>query len=133
MVKLDNEQTKKILFFQQTTGAAARDCIEEEDCIVFVIAEGDMAKAIGKNGKNVGLLEKLTRRKVLMIEYSEDINRFMENIFFPTKIEVNVDGKMIKIGTDDKNRKYVIGKGGQKIKLARLLVNRHFGPKEIKV
>ena len=133
MVKLDNEQTKKVLFFQQTTGAAARDCIEEEDYIVFVIAEGDMAKAIGKNGKNVSLLERLSKKKVLLIEYSEDINRFMENIFFPTKIEVKVDDKRITITTDGKNRKYVIGKGGQKIKLARLLIKRHFGPKEIKV
>jgi len=133
MVTLNNEETKKILFFQQITGAAARDCVEDNENIVFVIAEGEMGKAIGKGGSNIRNLQKMLKKNILFVEHSNDLNRFVENIFFPTKIEVNSSDDKIMIKVDSENRKYVIGKGGQKIKIARVLVGRHFGEKEIRI
>jgi N utilization substance protein A len=133
MVILNNEETKKILFFQQVTGAAVRDCMEDVENIVFVVAEGEMGQAIGKNGKNIKDLQRMLKKGVFFVEYSSDLSRFVENIFFPTKIGVNLTDDKIMIKVDPENRKYVIGKGGQKIKMARALVGRHFGEKEIKI
>ncbi len=133
MVTLNNEQTKQILFFQQVTHASARDCVEDDEHIVFVVAEGDMGKAIGKNGNGIKDLQRMLKKNVLFVEYSNILDRFVENIFFPTKINVNSTDDKVMIKVDADNRKYVIGKGGHKIKLARTLISRHFGEKEIKI
>ena len=134
MLKLNNEESKRILFLQQAIGASARDVIETEDQFVFIISNGEMGRALGKNGRNVETIERLMKREVLFIEYSEDVKRFTENIFFPTKInDTEIKDKMVIIGIDSKNKKFIIGKGGKKIKLAKRLLDRHFGIKDIKI
>jgi N utilization substance protein A len=133
VVRLNNEETKKILFFQQITGAAARDCVEDNEIMVFVVAEGDIGRAIGKGGRNIGALERAMRKKVVLIEYSSDPIKFTENIFFPTSLKVSIDDKKVTIAVDNEERKHVIGKEVKKIKLARMLLERHFGINEIKV
>ena len=133
MVKIGDNETKKLLFFQQVTGAAARDCIDEEDMITFVASKGEIGKAIGKEGKNINILEKLLKKKINIIEYSEDATQFVGNIFFPTKVNVSKVGDKILLKVNDSDRKYIIGKGGKKIKLARELLKRHFGIDNLKL
>jgi N utilization substance protein A len=133
MVKMNDEETKKMLFFQQATGAATRDCIDDEERLIFVVAEGEVGAAVGKGGRNIDMLEKLLKRKILVVEYNDDVEKFTENIFFPTKITVSKSGNKVIINVDQKNRKYIVGKGGYKIRLARKLLKRHFDIDEIKI
>ena len=133
VLKLNNEESKKVLFFQQITGAAVRDFVENEEQIAVVVANGDIGKAVGKNGRNIESIERATRKRVWFIEYSDDLQRFVENIFFPTKLKAERKADEVIIGIESKNKKFIIGKGGSKIKLARQLLDRHFGIKNIKV
>jgi len=133
VLKLNNEESKKVLFFQQITGAAVRDFVENEEQIAVVVANGDIGKAVGKNGRNIESIERATRKRVWFIEYSDDLQRFVENIFFPTKLKAERKADEVIVGIESKNKKFIIGKGGSKIKLARQLLDRHFGIKNIKV
>lgn len=133
VLKLNNEESKKVLFFQQITGAAVRDFVENEEQIAVVVANGDIGKAVGKNGRNIESIERATRKRVWFIEYSDDLQRFVENIFFPTKLKAERKDDEVIVGIESKNKKFIIGKGGSKIKLARQLLDRHFGIKNIKV
>ena len=133
VLKLNNEESKKVLFFQQITGAAVRDFVENEEQIAIIVANGDIGKAVGKNGRNIESVERATRKRVWFIEYSDDLQRFVENIFFPTKLKAERKDDEVIIGIESKNKKFIIGKGGSKIKLARQLLDRHFGIKNIKV
>lgn len=133
VLKLNNEESKKVLFFQQITGAAVRDFVENEEQIAIVVANGDIGKAVGKNGRNIGSIERTTRKRVWFIEYSDDLQRFVENIFFPTKLKAERKDDEVIVGIESKNKKFIIGKGGSKIKLARQLLDRHFGIKNIRV
>ena len=133
MVKLGDEETRKLLFFQQVTSAMAKDCIDEDDRIVFVVANGELGAAVGKRGANVVTLEKLLKKKITVIEHSDDAVKFAANIFFPAKMNAVLTGDKLTVKVDENDRKYVIGKGGSKIKLARLLLKRHFNINDIKV
>ena len=133
MIKLSDEEAKKLLFFQQATGAAARDSVEVDGQVIFVVAKGEIGKAIGKQGKNIEILEKLLKKKIIVVEHSDDIKKFAENIFFPIKIDIENHDRGITIKVDKKEKKYVIGKGGRKIKIARVLLKRHFDIDNIRV
>lgn len=133
MVKLGNEETRKLLFFQQVTGASARDFIDDGERFVFIVAKGELGAAVGRKGANIAMLEKLLKRKITVIEHSDDAVKFAGNIFFPAKMNAIVAGDKLTVKVDENDRKYVIGKGGSKIKLARTLLKRHFNINEIKV
>ncbi|MEM2974390.1 MAG: NusA-like transcription termination signal-binding factor [Candidatus Micrarchaeia archaeon] len=133
MLKLSNEESKKVLFLQQLTGVAVRDFVENEEQIAIVVANGDIGKAIGRNGKNITSVENRLKKKVWFVEHSEELNRFVENIFFPIKTTAERKDDEIIISIESKNKKFIIGKGGSKIKLARQLLDRHFGIRNIRI
>ena len=101
--------------------------------IQIVVSEGEMGRAIGKGGKNINALERLLRKKILIVEYSEEPIKFIKNIFFPIDVQIEKKNEGFAVTPAPADRKYVIGKGGEKIKLARALLERHFGVKDIKV
>jgi len=133
VLKLNNEEVKKVIYLQQIMRVAARDFVENEEQIIIVIPKGDIGNAIGRDGRNINSLERMLKKRVLFVEYSDDVKRFVENIFFPTKLEANREEDEILINIDSKNKKFIIGKGGNKIKLARQLLDRNFGIKNIRI
>ena len=54
-IKLTMDQMRKISLFQNITKVTPRDCIDDEkqDRLIFVVNEGKMGLAIGKNGSNI--------------------------------------------------------------------------------
>jgi len=132
MAKLNNEETKLMMFFQEATGAAVRDIVDDGENIAFVVADGEMGRAIGHGGRNIGLLQKSLKKNIVMVEWSEELERFVTNIFFPTKVNVTVEGDSIRVSASPEDRKYVIGRGGYKIKLARTLVERNFRKMDVR-
>jgi len=133
MLRLSNDETKKIMFLQQITGVAIRDFVENEEQIAIVISEGSISRAIGRDGRNINNLERILKKSISFIEYSEDMKRFVENLFFPTKVDMKAEDNKVVLNIDSKNKKFIIGKGGNKIRLARQLLDRHFGIENIKI
>lgn len=132
MSKLNNEETKLMMFFQEATGAAVRDVVDDGENVAFVVAEGDIGRAIGQGGRNISLLQKKLKKNIVVVEWSEELERFVSNVFFPTKVDVNVEDDLITVKAGPEDRKYVIGRGGYRIKLAKSLVERNFKKMDIR-
>ena len=49
---------KFMALFEKITRTPLKDCIINETQIIFIISNDNIAKAVGKNGSNVRLLEK---------------------------------------------------------------------------
>ena len=141
-VKLNNEKLRYIALFEKLTGATPRDCIEsgeEGNHLTFVIDESDMGRAIGQNGRNIKKVRKEMDKRVDVIEYSEDPEQFLRNIFSSVEvIDVDVtsneDGKtqaMVEVDQNEKGR--AVGKNGWNIKRARKLLNRHHGLSDVQL
>lgn len=133
MVKMNDEETKRMLFFQQVTGAATRDCIDDGERLVFVVAGGEVGTAVGRRGANIAMLEKLLKKRVMVVEHADTVEKFAENIFFPTRVKAAMLGEKLMVNVDSNDRKYAVGKVGYRIKLARTLLKRHFNINEIKI
>jgi N utilization substance protein A len=123
-----------IALFESMTGATVRDCIVDEDFdrLIFIIKEGDVGMAIGKNGKNILTLERMTGKKHEIIEFSEDPSQFIKNALKPAKLkEIRIserpDGKTIAVVSVDPHDKGIaIGKNGKNAERVRFLAKRYF-------
>jgi len=120
--------------FESITGATVRDCIIDDDFnrILFIIKEGDVGIAIGKRGKNVFLLEKMTGKKHEVIEFSEDPAQFIKNALKPARLkEIRIterpDGKIIAVvSVEPRDKGIAIGKNGKNAEKIRFLAKRYF-------
>lgn len=133
MTKLNNEEIKLIMFFQDVTKAAIRDLYDDGKTIAVVVAEGDVGKIIGPGGKIINNLKRKLKKDIIVIEWSEELERFISNIFAPIKVNVIIEGNSAKVISTPEERKYLIGRGGSKIKLANILVERNFRKFDIRV
>ena len=114
------------------TKSTAIDCVVDEkfDRILYIIKPGDMGLAIGKKGENIRKLEKVLGKKIEMVEYHDDLEGFVANIFKPVDIaRVMRDpnqGIIDVLVTKKGDIGIAIGKGGANVEKARVLVRRFF-------
>jgi len=134
-VRLTAKEMGLIALFETMTGAVVEDCVidDKNDRIIFVVKKGHMGLAIGKRGRKVKLLEKLMRKKLEVVEYSEDVREFLANALKPVRIQgirltERPDGRKIAVvSVDPKDKARAIGKNGRNAEKLRLLARRYFG------
>jgi len=131
MVKLTNDDLKCITLFEQLTGASVVDCIVEPGSAVFLVREGEMGRAIGKAGSAIDRVRKAFNRSISVVEYSDKMERFIANLFSSVpikdiKVREEEGTRSATIYIDQKDRGNAIGRNGEKIKLAKKLLMRHF-------
>jgi len=88
-IKISTDEIKYIGLFESMTGATVKDCIFEDNKnkIVYVVKEGDMGLAIGKNGANAQRVKETLNKPIDIIEYSDDPVKFIKNIIWPVKVK----------------------------------------------
>jgi N utilization substance protein A len=115
------------------TKATALDCVIDErfERIIYLIMKGDMGLAIGKKGENIRRMQNVLGKRIEMVEYSEDQNEFIANIFRPveiTRVEKASDPNTIIVFIQKKSDLgTAIGKKGANIEKARLLMRKFWG------
>jgi len=133
-IRFTGTEMRYIALFESITGANVRDCIIDEDVnrIIFVVKEGEIGVAIGRNGKNIHLLEKMTGKKHEIIEHSENPAQFIKNALRPARVmEIRIterpDGKSIAVvSVSPKDKGVAIGKNGKNAERIRFLAKRYF-------
>ncbi len=132
-IKFDTKTLDLIRLFNSVTSVPAKDCISMDDdgIIVFIVASGDVGKAIGRKAMNVKFLREKTQKDIDIIGYAESPLEFLRNVFLPAKVDDIIfqdrDGQkvaIIRAGSDQKG--IVIGRNGRNINKAKLLMRRHF-------
>lgn len=134
-IKFDVNIMKLISLFESITGTDVKDCIEQGKKIIFIVNEAQISKAIGKRGLNIKKLEKLLNKKVKVIEFSNDLLQFVQNVVFPQKVkEISEEDGIVTINPpDSKTRGMLIGHNAQNLRNTEKIINRYFPIKEIKV
>lgn len=137
-VKLTTEGIRYIALFESLTGAIARDCYvdDENDRVIFVVKNGDMGLAIGKNGNNINRVKKSIGKHIEIVEYSDEVDEFVANALQPVfvkKVQVIVkeNRKLAYVEVMSKDRGIAIGKNGRNIQKAKVLAQRHYGLEDV--
>jgi len=88
-IKLTSEEMKYMALFESITGATTQDCIIDEklERIIFVAKQGDMGLAIGKGGKNINTLRRMTSRQIEVVEYADTPEALIKNSLAPARLK----------------------------------------------
>ena len=120
--------------FQGMTGATARDVVvdEKRDRVIFVIAQGQMGLAIGKEGASVKKIERTVRKPVEVVEWADDVEGLVRNTLGAkcvqeVRVSDRLDGtKGVVVVVDSTKKGAVLGIGGKNAEKLRLLAKRYF-------
>jgi N utilization substance protein A len=133
-IKLSSDELSLMSMFQEMTGATARDCVidDKRDRVIFVIAQGQMGLAIGKEGASVKKIERAVRRPVEVVEWADDVEGLVRNTLgtkFVQEVRISemLDGtKAVVVVVDSRKKGAVLGLGGKNAEKVRLLARRYF-------
>jgi N utilization substance protein A len=140
-IKLTSNEMRYIALFESITSASVKDCIidEEQGRVLYVVGQGQVGVAIGRGGRNIHTLERMTGKKQEIIEYSEDASQFIKNALKPAavkevRITEKVDGKSIAVVTvNPKDKGVAIGKNGRNAERLRFLAKRYFNIQNVSI
>jgi N utilization substance protein A len=137
-ITLSNETVQYINMASKYSGANIRDCVVEEDRVVFVVDKGQLGVAIGSKAKNLEKLRSLFKKSVKFVEFDEDKARFVQNLCKPyevTKVTVegSDDASVIRIQVNPQDKSKLIGKGGRNINMIRKMAQRHHPIKDVQI
>jgi len=130
-IKLSMEEMRLIALFENITGATANDCIIDSDRVIFIAKAGEMGLAIGKGGKNINALRKMTGKPIEVVEFADTIEGLVKSCLAPAKVkEVRIterpDRKIVVVEVEPKDKALAIGKNGRTIDKTRLLAKRYY-------
>jgi len=133
-IKFTSNEMRYIALFESITSASVKDCIldEEQGRVIFIVSEGQIGAAIGKGGRNIHTLERMTGKKLEIIEYSENPSQFIKNALKPAMVsEIRIterpDGKPIAVvAVNPRDKGVAIGKNGKNAERLRFLAKRYF-------
>jgi len=135
MKTYNTKHIQYIKAFETLTNAEVKDCFEYHKRIAFIVKNGDLYKAIGKNAKNIKRVQKKLNKKIKVVEYSDNTKTFIENVLKPLNVEaVEQDGETYTIiPEDERTKSIIIGRGGSHIELIRNIIKRHHEYNKLRV
>ena len=127
-MKLTLDSINNINLFENLTGARVKDCITEERKLIFLVEEGNIKQALGKENSNIFRLEKLLKKKIEIIGYSDDVLKFVRNLIYPNRAdEIKIDNNNVIIVINDPVMKgRAFGRGRENLKKINDLVKKYF-------
>lgn len=137
-ITFDTETIGFIRLFEERTGARVKDCLEAEDKLVFVVQPGEIHKAVGPGGALVDRLKGMLKKEIMVVEYSDDPEAFVRNVFFaysPQSVAFAPKGKgrHASVTVDPAWKARAIGKAGKNLKIARAILMRHTDVQSVNV
>ncbi len=132
---LDSNSLELMKVFEQRTGAKVADVVEDDRGIVFIVEEGQIGKAIGKQGSTLAKLrEAFAPRNVEVIEDASDVRSMIDKTLRGAVIRnVEQNDNQVVISVDSTTRGIAIGKGGSNIKKLKVALKRKFGIEDAKI
>lgn len=116
-----------LTLFENVTNVPVRDCFVFNGTVYFIVEQGKIGLAIGKGGNRVKNIERMTGKKVKVYEHSPNPEEFIKNLI-PQSKEVEMmseNGRIVvQIRVDKRDRGFVIGRGGENIKVYKQILKR---------
>ncbi len=134
-ITFDTDMLKFMGLFENLTHAKLKDCFFDRGKLVFLIDQGEMGKALGRNKSNIVKLEKMLNRKIKIVEFNPNRLQFITNYLAPLRItDIQEEGDVVTItGIDTKTKGLIIGIKAQNLRNLEKTVSKYFKIEEIKV
>jgi N utilization substance protein A len=136
-ITLSDAARQYIALFEDETGATALDCLVFEDRVVVLVRAGQMAQAIGPDGRTVRRLEDRIDRRVQLVENADTPEEFVASALAPAAVRhvtiSDQNDRVAYVEVPEADRGVAIGSAGQNIETARELARRHYDIDDIQL
>ncbi len=129
-IAFDTETLGYIRLFEERTGARVKDCLSAEDKLVYLVAPGEIHKAVGPGGVLVDRLKGMMKKEIQVVEWADEPETLVRNIFYwysPKQVDLvpKGTGRHATVTVDPAWKARAIGKQGRNLKIARAILMRH--------
>ena len=127
-VILDQEALGLSMLFEKITRSRVVDCFQDKDMLCFVVAKGEIGKALGKGAINLKRAQQEFGKRIKLIEYDDDLVSYVKNVIYPLSVEEIIPGEQT-VTLKDSNKKtksLLIGRDGKNLQLIKRAVKRFF-------
>lgn len=131
-IKLTTEDVRIVGTFERLISVHVKDCIVDDDTVYFLIEQGKMGIAIGRNGINIKNISATLGKKVKIFEYAETPEKLVRSLI-PSVNSLEISNGMVTVSVPASERSAVIGKSGKNIKIIRQFLERHFNIKNLRL
>ncbi|MEM3965835.1 MAG: NusA-like transcription termination signal-binding factor, partial [Thermoplasmata archaeon] len=130
-IRIDEKLLGYMSQFYIITNVEVKDVAEDDENVFFIIYPRTLKKAIEKNGENVKKLKERLGKNIIIIEYNDNLKRFVYNLFYRFGVkEINIDKEgeeyKISVSVDPANKARAIGKNGRNLRTSREILSRYF-------
>ena len=134
-LKLDRDALGLSSLLEKISHVQVKDCFQEDGVLVFLVEEGNVKKALGKDSSNIDRISKILKKDIKIIAFSNDICKFVSNLIYPNKAdEIKLEGKTVFIVASDVGVKgRIFGRSRENLKRINSLVRNYFDVEEVKV
>ena len=127
---------KLMTVFESRTRVRVKDVFEDSlGLLHFVVEQGMLNKALGKEGMHVKKLSQQLNRKIKIVEFHPERETFIKRLLFPLKVEnITIEGDIVTVkGVDVETNSRIIGRNAVNLRNYEKIVKRFFILEEIKV
>ncbi len=127
MIQYDMQTIGLINMFEKATGAKVKDFFLEGEVLVFVVQPKELRKALERGGEKIKRLSFVMKKRIRVIEFHEDIEKFALNILYPLRPETEFkDGVLFIKGKDAKEKGQIFGREKTNFKRIQGLIEKYF-------
>jgi len=111
MKTLDLEKIQQINLFENFTKAHVKELFENNNSYIFIVEQGNMKKALGKQGQNIHRFSAMIRKKVKVVEFNPDGILFLKNLLYPLAPRtIEKQENCLVVTADSKTKALLIGR-----------------------
>ena len=125
-ITLNTDDFKLISLFERITKARVKDIVSNKQSVTVIVNPGEMGFAIGKKGENIKKFSNLVKKRVQVIEYDEDVVKFVKNILGSINADVTLENDKILVKASDYlERGKILGRGKNVLNRINSFLERH--------
>ncbi|KHO52602.1 MAG: N utilization substance protein A [archaeon GW2011_AR17] len=116
-----------INLFEKSTGAKVKDFFIEDETLVFVVHPKELRKALEKGGEKIKRFSFSAKKRVRVIEFNENIEKFVMNLLYPLRPETELkEGILFIKGKDAKEKGQIYGREKTNLKRIQGIIHKYF-------
>ncbi len=128
---LDLKEIGLITTFENITRTTVKDHFTDPstNTLIFLVKPGQLSKAIGKNGITIKRASERIKKKIKVIELSNNSVKFFNMLISPlkpTEVKQEEEKLVVTCGTTQ-TKAQLMGRNKQKLLFLREIMKKHFG------
>lgn len=136
---LDMQFIRYVNLFGKITRVQAKHCFAYNNMLIYVVAQQDVAQAIGQNTINLEKISRILNKRIRIVAQPklnsrQEIEEFIRTIIYPVKFScLEINGQEAVITAGRENKAQLIGRQRARQEELKDILGQYFGIKKVTI